>query len=219
METYGNPPEEFENFRRRAAISEPIRLDYADRKAAVAKTYLDSLARQARAADRLSFVSPAGLFRAVAATICRTDLAAHARRMDGARQYRETFIRWLRGKNIFSSLRWVTPADPASFKTQDQLTEARTGGEFKTYAALDAWAREQPDARARWLKLSRVKVPGDGPDDYPYLDLADMPRFESAAPSLWSGLESTVLELGLMLVEAVILFALAYVAFLRYDVR
>jgi ABC-type transport system involved in multi-copper enzyme maturation permease subunit len=218
-ETYGNPPEEFENFRRRAAISEPIRIDYADRKWAAAKAYLDSLVRQARAADRLSFVSPAGLFRAAAAAVCRTDLDSHARRMEAARQYRETFIRWLRGKNIFASLRWVTPTDPSAFRTEDQLTEARTGGEFKTAEALRAWSSKQADARAHWIKLSQVNIPGDGPDDYPFLDLADMPRFEVPAGSLLSGLESSVLWVGLMLVEAVLLFALGYVAFLRYDVR
>ncbi|HSA95923.1 MAG TPA: ABC transporter permease subunit [Acidobacteriota bacterium] len=219
METYGNPPEEFENFRRRASISEPIRIAYADRKGAVAKAYVDSLARQARTADRLSFVSPAGLFRAVAAAVCRTDLRAHERLMDRTRQYREAFVGWLKGKDIFASFRWITPADPATFRTEDQSTEARTGGEFKTAAELDAWATKQTDARARWLKLSKVHVPGDSPDDFPYLDLSDMPRFEVPAASLVSGLEPSVLFLGGMLIEAIILFALGYVAFIRYDVR
>jgi ABC-type transport system involved in multi-copper enzyme maturation permease subunit len=219
METYGNAPDEFENFRRRAAISEPIRIDYADRKWAPAKAYVDSLARQARAADRLSFLSPAGLFRAVAAAVCRTDLAAHERFMDGTRQYRETFIRWLRAKNIFASYRWITPADPSTFKTEDQLVEARTGGEFKTAAELDAWASKQSDAMARWQKMGKVHVPGDRPDDFPYLELSDMPRYEARAGSLVEGLEPSVLWAGAMLVEAVFLFALGYVAFIRYDVR
>jgi hypothetical protein len=46
-----------------------------------------------------------------------------------------------------------------------------------------------------------------------------MPRFEVKAGTLLSGLESAVLWVGIMLVEAVLLFALGYVSFIRYDVR
>jgi ABC-type transport system involved in multi-copper enzyme maturation permease subunit len=221
VETYGNTRDEFEKFHRRAAVSEPIRLDYAERKWAPAKAYLNSLVGQARAADRLSFLSPAGLFRAVASSICRTDLAAHERLMDRTRQYREAFVRWLRGKNIFESFRWITPTDPTTFKTADALIELRTGGEFKTEREFDEWARviRQTDAMAPWAKQSKVKLFGDSPTDFPFIDAADMPRFEVKARTLLSGLESAVLWVGIMLIEAVLLFALGYVAFIRYDVR
>ena len=76
--------------------------------------------------------------------------------MDRTRQYRETFVRWLRGKDIFESFRWITPVDPASFKTEDELVALRTGGEFKTEAEFEAWASRQTDARTRWLKLGQV---------------------------------------------------------------
>ena len=219
METYGNPGDEFEKFRLRASLAEPIRIDYADKKWAPEKAYLDGLARQARAAERLSFLSPTGLFRAVASAVCRTDLASHERHMDRTRQYRETFIRWLRGKEIFSSYRWITPTDPAAFRTEDELVEMRTGGEFKTAREYEDWAGRQTDARARWMKLSKVAIPGDRPDDFPYLDISDMPRFEVREGALLSGLESSAPWLGILLVEAVLLFYVGYVAFIRYDVR
>jgi hypothetical protein len=219
METYGNPGDEFEKFRLRASLAEPIRIDYADRKWAPEKAYLDGLARQARAAERLSFLSPTGLFRAVASAVCRTDLASHERHMDRTRQYRETFIRWLRGKEIFSSYRWITPTDPAAFRTEDELVEMRTGGEFKTAREYEDWAGRQTDARARWMNLSKVAIPGDRPDDFPYLDISDMPRFEVREGALLSGLESSAPWLGILLVEAVLLFYVGYVAFIRYDVR
>jgi hypothetical protein len=139
--------------------------------------------------------------------------------MDRTRQYRETFVRWLRGKDIFTSFRWLTPADPASFRTEDELIEMRTGGEFKTAKDFDAWASRQTDARTRWLKLSTVDLNGDGPEDYPFLDVSDMPRFEVREAALLSGLEPSVLWVGFLLVEAVLLFYLGYVAFIRYDVR
>ncbi len=219
VETYGASKDGFEGFRRRAAVSEPLRLDYAEKKWAPEKDYLDGLMRQARAADRLSFLSPAGLFRAVASAVCRTDLAAHGRLMDRTRRYRETFVRWLRGKDIFASFRWVTPLDPATFKTEDELVALRTGGEFKTERDFNAWAAKQTDFRARWLKLGKVEVPGDSPDGFPFLDLSDGPRFEAPAGALFSGLEPAVLLIGLMLAESALLFALGYVGFIRYDVR
>jgi ABC-type transport system involved in multi-copper enzyme maturation permease subunit len=219
VEVYGNARDEFENFRRRSAISEPIRIDYADRKWASQKAYLDGLSRQARAGTRFSFLSPAGLFRAVASAVCRTDLESHERHMDRGRQYRETFIRWLRGKDIFSSFRWITPTDPAAFRGEDELVALRTGGEFRTARELEDWASKQTDARARWLKVSQVKVAGDRPDDFPFLDVSDMPRFEVRAAALLSGLESSLLWVGFLMIEATFLFYLGYVAFIRYDVR
>jgi ABC-type transport system involved in multi-copper enzyme maturation permease subunit len=218
VETYGNPRDEFEKFRRRSTISEPIRLEYADKKGAPAKAYLDSLARQARAAERLSFLSPTGLFRAAAASLCRTDLAAHERRMDLTRRYREIFVAWLRGKQIFSSFRWLTPADPAAFKTEDELVALRTGGEFKTEAEFEAWASRQTDFRARWAKLNQVKLKGDSPEDFPSLDLSDMPRFEPRAAALADAGPAGLWVL-VLLIETVFLFYAGYVAFIRYDVR
>ncbi|MGZ5515133.1 MAG: ABC transporter permease subunit [Candidatus Aminicenantales bacterium] len=219
VETYGNSRDEFANFHRRAMVSEPIRIAYADKRWASQKAYLDSLVRQADAAGTFSLVSPTGVFRAIAAAICRTDLASHARRMDRIRQYRESFVRWLQGKDIFGSYRWITPTDPASFKTDDQLTAERTGGEFKTYKDYEEWASKQKDFRLRWEKLSAVKRFGDSPTDFPFLDISDMPRFQEQTGTLMSGLDSSVLDAGLLLVAAVFLFALGYVAFIRFDVR
>jgi hypothetical protein len=220
METYGNPRPDFELFRRRAEISEPLRLEYADKRWAVEKSYLDSLARQARTAETLSCVSPAGVFRTVASALCATDLASHESRMDRTRQYREAFIRYLQAKKVFASFSWITPAPPESFMpTEDALIERRSGGEFKTAQSFWLWVKLQKDQFAAFQKLAKVKIPGDGPEDFPYLNVADMPRFPDQSRGLFSGLENSILKAGLLLVEIVLLFYLGYVAFLRFDVR
>lgn len=219
MEVYGSSREEFDVFRRKAMTSEPIRLDYADRRWVPQKAYLDSLARQAGAAERLSFASPTGVFRAIASAICRTDLAAHRRLMDRARQYRETFIGWLKGMDIFASFAWVTPTDPAAFLTDDQLVEKRTAGEFKTAREYEAWAAKQADWTTRWGALNKVKLPGDSPEGFPFLDLSGMPRFPDRPVTLLAGLGRSAVGAGLLLVEAVFLFYLAFIAFIRFDVR
>jgi hypothetical protein len=46
-----------------------------------------------------------------------------------------------------------------------------------------------------------------------------MPRYRDQAGALFSGLESSVLKTGLLVVATVFLFALGYVAFIRFDVR
>jgi ABC-type transport system involved in multi-copper enzyme maturation permease subunit len=220
VETYGNDRGTFEQVRRRAEISVPLSLQYADKRWALQKAYLDSLTRQARAADTLSLVSPAGVFRAIAAALCASDLGSHQKVMDRVRQYRETFVRYLEAKNIFSSFRWITPTAPESFlPTEDALIEKRTGGEFPTAQAFYAWASKQKDQWAAFRKLSKVKLPGDVPEDFPYLDVSDMPRFADQPIGLFSTLEDTVLSAGLLLVEIVLLFYIGYVAFLRFDVR
>ncbi len=219
FETYGNDRVNFEFIRRQAEISVPIRLEYADRRWSLQKSYLDSLVRQARLGERLSLGSPAGVFRAVASAVCRSDLGSHLKRMDAAREYRETFICNLRAKNIFSSYAWITPADPSTFRTEDELVAMRTGGEFRTSQDYTEWREKQRDMWAAFQKLFTVKLPGDGPQDFPYLDVSDMLRFPDQPPGLFSGLEDSVLGVGVLIAEIVLLFYLGYVAFLWFDVR
>ncbi len=97
-------------------MSEPLRLDNADRKWGPQKAYLDSLSRQARAAENLALLSPAGIFRAVATAVCGTDRRAQEKRLDDVRRYRETFVAWLKGKNIFEKFEYFTPTPPSQFQ-------------------------------------------------------------------------------------------------------
>ncbi len=219
METYGNTGDEFDVFRRKAMVQEPIRLDYADRKWAPQKAYLDSLTRQARFAKRLSLLSPAGLFRAIASAVCGTGLDSHLERMERVRRFREIFIRYFEAKDAFSSFSWVTPVPPDSFMNEDELVFRRTGGEFKTAREFDEWASVQSDLRARGRKLRAVKVQGDSPEDFPFLDTSDRPRFVDPPLTLFAGLEGSVATAGFLVVEIVLLFYLGYVAFIRFDVR
>jgi len=218
-ELYGLSASYFEWFRLRTEAAEPMRLDNADKKWGPQRAYLDSLDRQARAADLLAMTSPAGIFRIVASALCGTDRATYQARMDDVRRYRETFVRYLQGKNIFASYAYITPTPPSAFRAADQLIEARSGGKFKNMREYDDWAGKQADFRARFQILNTVKLPNDSPDGFPTLNADDMPRFSGRAVSVFGALEGSILRLGLILFESLALFALACVAFIRYDVR
>lgn len=218
-ETYGCSKSKFEQERLTSMIEGPLLVDFADKKWAAQKSYLDGLVHQSRVAEGIAMASPAGLFRLIASAICSTDVRSHERDLDRARQYRETFIRYLQGKNIFASFRYITPTPPEAMLTGDQLVEKRSGGRFKTVREYDDWAGKEKDFRARWQVLQKVKVPNDNHDDFSYLDVSDMPGFPDRADSLFSELAGTIPRIGLLLVEIVLLFYLGYIAFIRYDVR
>jgi hypothetical protein len=218
-EMYGCLRSIFERERQLSAYSEPLRIEYAEKKWASQQAFLESLDRQARIGNELSMTSPAGIFRILASSICATDRRTHEETLGSARRYRETFVNYLRGKDIFRSFLWITPTPPESFPTADAIVEKRTGGEFKTLKAYAAWAAQQKDVFERYQKLQKVKVSGDQPGDYPYLNVNDMPAYARSPRSLLVVFESNIMRLGLLVVEGIFLFYLGYIAFIRYDVR
>lgn len=219
-ESYGCSASYFEYKRQRAAIETPMMIDNADAKWGPQAAYLESLSRQARAAENLAAISPAGIFRAVAGALCGTDRAAQEKRMDDVRRYREMFISYLRGKDIWAKYEWVTPTPPASMMTADAMIATMSGGRFKMMAEYDAWAAKQTDFKVQWDVLKVGKMKGAQPEDYPYLVVNDMPGHVEKRESVGGSLEGgAVVRLGLLAAECLVLFALAYVAFIRYDVR
>jgi ABC-type transport system involved in multi-copper enzyme maturation permease subunit len=219
QESYGSSASFFDFKRKSAALTAPMRLANADAKWGPQQAYLDSLSRQARAAEDLAMISPAGVFRTLATALCATDRRAQEKRLDDIRRYRETFIGYLKGKDMFAKFEYITPTPPSSFKTADGLVEAMTGGRFGTMAAYEAWTLTQKDFRARWMPLRIVHVPGNEPEDYPYLTVTDMPRFPARPVPVLGSLEGSAARLGLLFFEGLLLFVLAFIAFIRYDVR
>jgi hypothetical protein len=101
----------------------------------------------------------------------------------------------------------------------DAMIEVMSGGKFKTLAAYNAWADTQTDFRKRWDAITVGVLKGGRPEEFPFLTLNDLPRYTERAEGIAGSLEGSVVRLGLLLAECLVLFALAYVAFIRYDVR
>ena len=122
FETTGSPSETMEFHRLLNTWSEPIRLQYADRKWAIQKNYLDGLIKQQNVEKILSCFSPSEIFSQEAATLCRTSEKYFLGYMDETRRYRENVIRYLKNEKFFEKYIYFTPQDPSTFvSTSDYI--------------------------------------------------------------------------------------------------
>lgn len=102
-ELYGASRSFFERERQKNLYSEPLRIEYADKKCAYQLEYLQSLYNQRKVANRISLISPAAIFRLISSAICFSDMESHERFMERTRQYREEFIQYFQNKISLSS--------------------------------------------------------------------------------------------------------------------
>jgi ABC-type transport system involved in multi-copper enzyme maturation permease subunit len=206
-----------EYWRKQFVFSEPLRIDYADKKWNLQKAYLDSLEEQRNFADMISLISPSEVFRLVSASLCRTDASSHYQFMNRVRRYRDEFIDFYRDRKIFSSFIYFTPQPPETFMTADEIVRIRTGGEFNTLQEYAEWGNEHGFTFA---PLRKVEIPGTDYGEYPFLDLSDVPVFRWQSENILAGLKQVFLKkvAGLIIVS-IIFFYLSFLSFLRYDVR
>ena len=212
----GNTRSSMERYRRQHEFTEPLRVDYAARKWVLQKAYLDALDRQRKVAERISFVSPSEVFRLVCASLCRTDVASHYRFMDGVRRYREEFIDFYKDRKIFSSFLYFTPQPPETFMTADEIVRIRTGGEFKT---LDEFKKYLETHTVTFAPLRKVEIPGTVFEEYPYLNLSDVPVFQRQASDILLELQPVIVKAAALVLVGILLFCLSLLSFIRYDVR
>jgi ABC-type transport system involved in multi-copper enzyme maturation permease subunit len=149
------------------------------------------------------------------------------------------FIR--RRKNMLSTAVSISRASPSSCLTfalhgisdtgpraldrfEDELREFQK--EFKKYSESQSekdlelekqlrsrrWYEVVPDANG----FMTVKI---NEQDFPKLDISGMPRYEGADLPMEAVVEGSLVDMGLLAFFTLFFFAVAYVAFLRYDVR
>jgi len=205
-----------EHWRKQYVFSEPLRIDYADKKWNLQKVYLDSLDEQRNFAEKISLISPSEVFRLVSASLCRTDIASHYRFMNRVRHYRDEFIDFYRDRKIFSSSLYFTPQSPESFMTADEIVRIRTGGEFKTFQEYYQWCNVHGSTFA---PLRKVEIPGTNYGEYPFLDLSDVPVFQRQSSNMLADLMQVFIKVAALILISTFLFYLSFLSFLKYDVR
>jgi ABC-type transport system involved in multi-copper enzyme maturation permease subunit len=192
FETSGTPMEVMEFERKLRAWSEPVRIEYADRKWAIQKNYLDDLIRQGRLQQNLAWFSPSMIFEQVSASLCRTDMNACLDFMDEVHTYREILIEHFIEKDWFDSFRYITAQPVDQIATFEEYRNIAQSGNIP-----DCWSN----------------------NNNPTLDLSDIPMFRYQAAGLPDLINLGLLRMIALLTGCFVMFVLTQWFFNRYDVR
>ncbi len=212
FETSGTPIETMEFERRIRAWSEPVRIEYADRKWAVQKEYLDGLIRQGRCQQYLAWLSPSMIFKQVSACLCRTDMNAFLGFMDELHSYREILIEHFKNNGLFDSFRYIT-AQPV-----DQIVT------FEEYERINRDIDQIMDQITTMEDFERFSKSGIIPECWsnnnnPTLDLSDIPMFRYQAAGLPDLVNQGLLRMIALLAGCIVIFVITQWSFNKYDIR
>lgn len=182
----------------------PIIIKYADRFWGVKQSYFKNMQDQRRLADTLSRISPISLYERIMSTLAGTDIAVFQSFMDSVWRYRADVVGYVNSKtDKFSSSSFFTPCTQNEVdeyeKLMKQLKEVKSQAEAKRIVDAN---------KERWEKKFA---------ETPNLDLQDFPVFQP--PDALRNIGRLVPDLGLLVFANVLFFAIAFTAFIRYDVR
>lgn len=170
----------------------PVMLNYADKKWALQRNYLDGLVRQQQLQQAIAWLSPSELFAQTTEALCRTDANSFLNYMESLRNYRETVISYFKDNKLFESISYFTPEPLEDFPTQAEL--------------------DSGDSEA-WKKYER------GYSEYPKVDTSGLPRYVPQNQSLSVALGDALGRLCALLGLAIVLLVGTIVSFMKYDVR
>ena len=178
---------------------EPARIDYADKKWAIQRKYLDNLLFQEKVREYISWLSPAGIFEQIADLQCRTSQASFLLYMEHIRAYREIIIRYFKDKKLFESFSYFTPmpenAMPEKIDWDKVFSSFQGGGE--KFEIPEEWT----------------------PNYYPTLNLDDVPVFEYRGATISSAMNASLGRMAGLLALCIVLLGATVVSFIKYDVR
>ena len=163
------------------------------------KRLVDSKKQQKKAAEFLSFLSPAYHLRVANSRLAGTDYETYDRFLELSRKYREELMGNLRQKGYFGdkSHELVSQLKMEDFtmeKFQERMNEFR---------------------RKRAMGMSFMEIVNQGYGNMPPEGLVP----DTDISSLIHASPDVTMPFVVMMMMVIILFALGYVAFLRYDVR
>jgi hypothetical protein len=203
--------------RRMREYFEPVRINYADKKWAYQKKYIDDLVRQMKISRFMACLSPSEIFKFASSGLCHTDYNAYRHFMDETREYRNHFIGYFNEKKIFSSFRYFTPQPESSFlETIGDLYSLVSGGEVKSQEELNEWMKAHGGT---WSVLWKVPYPEGSYGNYPFMDVSDVPLFRFSEQKTAAQLSAAGFSVFALMLAGIILYALTFKAFFKYDVR
>jgi ABC-2 family transporter protein len=199
--------------------SVPVALRFASRRAEYWRVYIHFRERQAAMARMLAFLSPEAVLQSAATFLTSTSAADYAHFVGLASQYRNTYLGYLQSKNAFGAYRWFTEDPPDQDRSFPMLLFGKTPeqmvAEGKDLAEVIRGVLNDP---VIWKKLGKVEEEDRKRSDW-FLALNDLPRFSYARMSAGQSLVTAAPEIGYLLLLNAILFFIAFVRFVKYDVR
>lgn len=193
-------------------FSEPLRIQYADRKWQIRKVYLDKLEKQQKLARYCSFLSPAEVFKESVAGLCATNYEGHKDFLEQIRAYREELIDYYVQNKLFGSYLYFNRQDPNSYMTADEMVRFKTNGLCKS---LDEF---ETTYQSDWKYLT-VEIPDGNLWQWQPLDLTELPSFDYKPASVMTDVRDSLSYFGVLVAMAIVLYFLSFLSFTKYDVR
>jgi ABC-type transport system involved in multi-copper enzyme maturation permease subunit len=191
------PKSSMEYERRKKELANPVLLANCDRKWAIQSGYLQQVYRQEKTVRYLTCLSPAGIFKQLAATLCRTGMEGDVHFMDQVRQFQDAFYGYFVQNRIFSSYAYITMQKEEDFPgdwDESSAQERRWKNEGKPASTFDFTS-------------------------FAYADTQSFPRFAYVQPTLGSDLSEQLYLIAGILIACILLFWFSFVSFIKYDVR
>jgi ABC-type transport system involved in multi-copper enzyme maturation permease subunit len=183
--------------RRQKELANPILLDNCDKKWAIQSGYLQQVYRQEKTVRYLSCLSPAGILRQVAASLCRTGVDSEVHFMDQVRLFQDAFYAYFVQNRLFSSYAYFTPQQESDFPSSWE----------ESHAQVNSWRTEaKPTSTFDFSSIA-------------YQDTQAFPRFGYVQPTLGDDLYEQLYLIAGILMACILLFWLSFLSFIRYDVR
>ncbi|MBN2814070.1 MAG: ABC transporter permease subunit [Bacteroidales bacterium] len=198
--------------KKKTEYSEPLRIQYADRKWQIRKVYLDKLKKQQKFARYCSFLSPAEVFKESVAGLCATNYEGHNEFLEQTRAYREALVNYYVQNKLFSSYLYFNWQDPDSYMTADEMIRFKTNGLCKSLDEFET--KYQGD----WKYLT-VEIPNSNLWQWQPMDLSALPSFTYKPASVMNDVRDSLSYFGILLALAIVLYYLSFLSFTKYDVR
>jgi len=197
----------------------PISLRLAAKRADFWRDYIRYRYRQAAMARGLSFLSPTAVFQNTATFLSGTSAADYTHYVNLASQYRNTFLDYLARKNAYNSWRWFTEDLPDRDRSWTTVYLGQSADELTASGAKpDDVANRMIRDPALWTKALKLEEE-DRRDPRWLLSLGDLPAFSYTRLGTGQTLVAAAPEIAYLLVLNLILFLVAFVRFVHYDVR
>jgi hypothetical protein len=186
-------------------LAVPIQLTYANKSLNIEQSFLNGFFQQKHLAHHLAQISPISIYENVMSVLAGTDLSGFRDFINQVRIHRSQVIEYIRSRtNNFSSASFYATC------TEEQCTE---------YTKLYVQSKEAQDEQAKvkakeaLQEWERENLVEPAP-----LKFKDFPWFKYR-PSFTVSLRNALPDLATLLIMNVVLFAMYFTAFGRYDVR